>query len=82
MAHFAKIENEIVREIIVVNDEVLLDENGDENESLGISFCQSLFGEETQWVQTSYNGTFRGKYAAPSDKWDGETFSFWDNSEA
>jgi len=74
MAHFAKIENEIVRDVIVVNNEVIYDKKGQEKESIGIAFCKSLFGEDTQWVQTSYNSTFRGKYATIGDKWDGTNF--------
>lgn len=62
MAHFAKLENNIVTQVIVVNNEVLLDENGIEQESIGAQFCQDLFGGE--WKQTSYNATFRGKYAS------------------
>lgn len=74
MAHFAKVEDGIVREVIVVNNEVLLDENGVEQESIGIDFCKSLYGADTEWVQTSYNGTFRGKYAGSGDRWDGTNF--------
>jgi hypothetical protein len=64
MAHFAEInlENKITR-VIVVNNEVLHDDKGVEKESIGVAFCQSLFGADTQWVQTSYNGKFRGQYA-------------------
>lgn len=61
MAHFAKLENNIVTQVIVVNNEVLLDENGVEQESIGVQFCQDLFGGE--WKQTSYNANFRGRYA-------------------
>jgi hypothetical protein len=75
MAHFARIENGVVREIIVVNNEVLLDKKGVEQESKGISFCKSLYGKDTEWVQTSYNGSFRGKYAGLGDKWDGTEFT-------
>ena len=60
MAHFARIENNIVCEIIVVNNEVLLDENGVEQESIGAQFCADTFGGE--WKQTSYNNSFRGTY--------------------
>ena len=63
MAHFARIENGIVREIIVINNEVITDQNGIEQEQLGIDFCKSLYGENTEWLQTSYNGKFRGRYA-------------------
>jgi hypothetical protein len=61
MAHFAELdENNIVIRVIVVNNE-LLDENGVEKEQKGIEFCQSLFGGN--WVQTSYNGGFRARFA-------------------
>ena len=64
MAHFAELDaNNIVLRVIVVSNEMLLDENGAESEDVGIAFCQSLFGVETRWVQTSYNGTFRKNYA-------------------
>jgi hypothetical protein len=72
MAHFAKIENNIVTQVIVVNNEVLLDENNVEQESIGVAFCQDIFGGE--WVQTSYNANFRGKYAGIGDIYDGTNF--------
>jgi hypothetical protein len=60
MAHFAKLENKTVVDIIVVhNNELLVD--GVESEAKGIEFCHSLFGGE--WVQTSYNGNFRKNHA-------------------
>jgi hypothetical protein len=73
MAHFAKIEDGIVREVIVVNNEVLLDDNNVEQESIGAQFCQDTFGGT--WVQTSYNANFRGKYAGVGDLWDGTNFT-------
>jgi hypothetical protein len=72
MAHFAKIENNIVTQVIVVNNEVITNNKGKEVEQLGIDFCKSLYGADTQWVQTSYNGTFRGKYAGSGDIYDSE----------
>lgn len=64
MAHFAQLdENNIVTQVIVVNNDVLLDENGIEQEQVGIDFCKSLFGVETNWKQTSYNSTFRKNFA-------------------
>ena len=68
MAHFARLENNIVREVIVINNEVLKDENGIEQESIGAQFCADTFGGE--WKQTSYNGNFRGKYAGNGDIYD------------
>jgi hypothetical protein len=63
MAHFAQLdENNVVTQVIVVaNDELLLD--GVENETKGIVFCKSLLGDDTRWVQTSYNSTIRKNYA-------------------
>jgi hypothetical protein len=74
MAHFARIEDGIVREVIVINNEVLKDQDGIEQESIGVDFCKSLYGDNTEWVQTSYNANFRGKYAGSGDKWDGTNF--------
>ena len=64
MAHFSKIgTNNIVEQVIVVNNVELLDENGVEQEQKGINFCKSLFGQDTKWIQTSYNNNFRKNYA-------------------
>jgi hypothetical protein len=64
MAHFARLdENNVVTEVIVVHNNELLDENGQESEAQGIAFCKSLYGNGTRWMQTSYNATFRGRYA-------------------
>jgi hypothetical protein len=64
MAHFAELDeaNTVLRVIVVSND-MILDEQGQESEAVGIAFCQSLFGTETRWVQTSYNGNTRKNYA-------------------
>ena len=74
MAHFARVEDGIVREVIVINNEVIGNAEGTDGEAEGIAFCKSLYGEDTNWVQTSYNTNFRGKYAGSGDKWDGTNF--------
>lgn len=62
MAHFAELgEDNIVLRVIVVANEELLDENGDESETKGVEFCRNLLGGT--WKQTSYNGNFRARYA-------------------
>lgn len=73
MAHFAEINNGIVGRVTVIANPVLLDENGQEQESIGAAFCHNLFGGE--WVQTSYNANFRNKFAVAGDKWDGTNFT-------
>ena len=62
MAHFAELgEDNIVLRVIVVSNNELLDENGDESEAKGAEFCRNLLGGT--WKQTSYNGNMRGRYA-------------------
>ena len=62
MAHFAELdESNIVKNVIVVNNNELLDENGNELEQKGIDFCVNLLGGT--WIQTSYNNNFRKNYA-------------------
>ena len=64
MAHFAKLnQNNIVIEVIVVNNEVLKDSNGIEQEQLGINFLINWSGGYTNWKQTSYNNMFRANFA-------------------
>ena len=72
MAHFAKIENNIVREVIVINNEVLENKPFPESEPIGIAFCKSLYGADTNWLQTSYNANFRGAYAGSGMIYDPE----------
>ena len=56
MAHFAKIQNDKVVEVIVIgNDQAPTEADG----KAFIASC-GLGGE---WVQTSYNNNFRGTYA-------------------
>jgi hypothetical protein len=53
MAHFAKIENNVVAQVIVIDNE---------NETNGQEFINSL-GIDGTWIQTSYNGTIRKNFA-------------------
>jgi hypothetical protein len=65
MAHFAKLDaNNVVTEVIVVNNAVVENLPFPESEPVGVAFCQSLFGANTIWKQTSYNSNFRGVYAS------------------
>jgi hypothetical protein len=61
MATFAKLNSEnIVEQVISVHNNELLD-NGIESEQKGIQFLKSLYGQDTNWKQTSYN-TRGGKH--------------------
>lgn len=78
MAHFAELdENNIVIQVIVIDNNDCLDENGQESEAKGIEFCQNLLGGN-KWIQTSYNHNFRGLYAGVGYKYDEENDVFID----
>ena len=66
MAHFAKIENGIVTEIIVVDNA---------HEARGEEYLNSL-GLEGKWVQTSYNANFGKKFASIGDTYVASTGNF------
>lgn len=64
MAHFAELYvNNEVKRVLSLNNEVLLDENGIEQEQKGIDFLAELFGGI--WKQASVNTTFRKNYPGP-----------------
>ena len=66
-AHAALIEDGIVRNVIVIpycND----------NDAEITAYCNSI-GLAGTWVDTSYLGSRRGKYAGLGDSWDGENFT-------
>lgn len=73
MAHFAKVENNIVQQVIVVSNDDCGGGEFPESEPIGQAFIASL-GLTGQWLQTSYRANFRGKYAGISDTWDGTNF--------
>lgn len=77
MAHFAQLnENNEVIYVTPLNNSYLIDENGFESEQKGIDYLKSVHGEETVWVQTSYNNKFRNVYAGSGFKYDPEKDEF------
>jgi hypothetical protein len=74
MAHFAQIENNLVTQVIVVDNNDTLDEQGNELEVIGSQFCTDLLGGT--WVQTSYNGNMRKNYAGIGDTYDATRDAF------
>lgn len=94
MAHFAKIENSIVRQVIVVSNcaigscigtehwdyqEEYHKDHGNLNfpdtEVLGQAVLAES-GFDGAWLQTSYNGNFRGRYASPGMIYDADKDEF------
>jgi hypothetical protein len=74
MAHFAQLENNIVKQVIVVSNQDILDENGQESEQKGIDFCSNLLGGN--WKQTSYNAKIRKNYAGIGYTYDEDRDAF------
>ena len=64
MAHFAKLEDNVVTDVVVVDNNDILDADGNESEALGINFLKDMFGQDTVWKQTSYNNNMRQRYAS------------------
>ncbi len=54
MAHFARIENSLVTEVLVVSNDL---------EHRGADFLANDLGLGGTWIQTSYNNNFRKQYA-------------------
>tara|TARA_Y100000114_G_scaffold91060_2_gene84508 strand:- start:330 stop:692 length:363 start_codon:yes stop_codon:yes gene_type:complete len=76
MAHFAKIGmNGRVIEVLKVNNEVILDADGNESEINGVDFLTKLTGWSI-WKQTSYNGNIRKNYAGIGFTYDEDRDAF------
>ena len=77
MAHFAKLDgNNVVQEVIVVSNSAIDNLQFPESEPVGVAFCQSLYGQDTVWKQTSYNASFRKHYAATGMIYDADIDAF------
>ena len=69
MAHFARVDGGIVREVIVINNSDCGGGTMPESEPVGQAFIVSI-GLDGEWRQTSYNGNFRGMYAGSGYTYD------------
>ena len=75
MAHFARISDNIVQQVIVVSNDDCGGGDFPASEPIGQAFIASL-SLEGEWLQTSYHANFRGKYAGIGDTYDAETDEF------
>lgn len=66
MAHFAKIVDNTVVEVLVVDNE---------HEARGEEYLNSI-GLDGRWVQTSYNANFGKKFAGIGDTYDASSGNF------
>tara|TARA_R100000700_G_C3064575_1_gene77735 strand:- start:37 stop:408 length:372 start_codon:yes stop_codon:yes gene_type:complete len=71
MAHFAKLgKGNIVEQVVVLNNNIITDANGQEQEQLGVDFLNNMYGTNDVWKQASYNGSFRKNFASIGFKYD------------
>lgn len=77
MAHFAELDPAgVVLRVVVIDNDAIKDDAGNESEALGIAVCHQLFGTNTDWKQTSYNSSFRKNYAGAGYSYDSERDAF------
>lgn len=74
MAHFARINpnGNTVMEVLVVKNSDCGDLPFPESEAIGQKFLNDHCNLEGIFKQTSYNGSFRGRYAGIGDIYDAE----------
>lgn len=77
VAHFAKINSQnVVERVECVSNSHVVDDQGHESENFGIAYLHGVHGEDTRWVQTSYNRNFRKNYAGKGFTWDAQRDAF------
>lgn len=75
MAHFAHIQSNVVINVIVVSNDVCGD-TYPASEPVGQQFIADVLNLPGTWLQTSYNGNFRGCYAGIGYRYDPENDVF------
>jgi hypothetical protein len=77
MAYFAKLgTGNIVEQVISINNAVITDANGVEQEQLGNDFINKLYNTRDVWKQTSYNNNIRKNYAGIGYTYDQQRDAF------
>jgi hypothetical protein len=77
MAYFAKLgTGNIVENVISINNTVITDANGVEQEQLGVDFINKLYNTKDVWKQTSYNNNIRKNYAGIGYTYDSNRDAF------
>ena len=71
MAYFAKLgKGNIIETVISINNSVITDANGIEQEQLGVDFINKLYNTRDVWKQTSYNNNIRKNFAGIGYQYD------------
>ena len=75
MAHFARISDNTVQQVIVISNDDCGGGDFPDSEPIGQAFIASL-GLAGDWLQTSYHANFRGTYAGIGFTYDPSTDTF------
>ena len=78
MAHFAKIENNIVTQVIVISNDVCGEPTlgFPDTDAAGRAFIANTLKFAGTWKQTSFNNNFRGTYAGIGYTYDADLDEF------
>lgn len=73
MGHFAEIDDaNIVKNVITLDNRVIGEPqlSFPETEEIGKRYIRNVLGLNGEWLQTSYSGSFRGRYAGIGFRYD------------
>ena len=73
MAHFARLNDDKVSDVIFVSNDMIDNLDFPESEVVGQEYIASI-GLIGTWMQTSYNENFRGRFASAGFTWNGTEF--------
>lgn len=77
MAYFAQLdENNVVINVVSIDNNEIGLIDGTESEEKGIRACKYMFGEDTRWIQTSFNNRIRTRFAGVGYIYDEERDAF------
>lgn len=78
MGHFAKLENNVVTQVIVISNDVLGEPtlSFPDTENAGRAYIANTLKLSGEYKQTSYNNNFRGIYAGIGFTYDSENDVF------
>lgn len=77
MAYFAEVKDGIVQRVIAISNEDAPDPATENSEPLGQAFIRERLKLPGEWIQTSYNNSFRVRYAGIGYHWDSENQAFY-----
>jgi hypothetical protein len=82
MAHFAELDqdNKVIN-VVYLESNSILDENGQESEEIGIQFLKKNLGNEKIWIKTSINNNIRGYFAVIDGYYLSDTDQFTSRKE-